>query len=76
VTLVKVLLNQKIGHIDAISVHNIYVQASESSCRYEQVLGITWHHIPTRSQQLSTKNQQAQFCKGLWLPTVTVAFKW
>jgi len=40
------------------------LQASEPSYRYEQVLGIAGHHIPTRSKQLSTTNQQASLRQG------------
>ena len=48
------------------------VQTSEPSYRYEQVLGIAGHHIPTRSKQLPTTNQQASLRQGR-LPAQPVA---
>jgi len=43
----------------------VCMQAAKSACRYEQILGIARHHIPTRSEQLPSTDQQAALCQGL-----------
>jgi len=54
----------------SVDVRLVCVQASEPSYRYEQVPGIAGHHIPTRSKQLPTTNQQTSLRQGQLLVAV------